>query len=124
MAAILQNSVPVDGPQTLVKVRRRLQRNTLLEPRQGQRSRQCELPTSQLRSALPILIPKLTALGVDVREMLPVRLFRRKQARLALRNHRKIAIVDGRVAITGSQNLVAADFVAGITYEELVLRLT
>ena len=39
-------------------------------------------------------------------------------------NHRKIAIVDGRVAFTGSQNLVASDFVAGITYEELVLRLT
>jgi cardiolipin synthase A/B len=76
------------------------------------------------RSTLPILIPKLTALGVDVREMLPVGLFRLKRARLDLRNHRKIAIVDGRVALTGSQNLVASDFVAGITYEELVLRLT
>jgi cardiolipin synthase A/B len=76
------------------------------------------------RAALHILIPKLTALGVDVREMLPVGLFNRKRARLDLRNHRKIAIVDGRVAFTGSQNLVAADFRAGITYEELVLRLT
>jgi cardiolipin synthase A/B len=76
------------------------------------------------RSTLPILIPKLTALGVDVREMLPVGLFRLKRARLDLRNHRKIAIVDGRVALTSSQNLVASDFVAGITYEELVLRLT
>jgi cardiolipin synthase len=55
--------------------------------------------------------------------MLPVGLFDRKRARLDLRNHRKIAIVDGRVAFTGSQNLIAADFVAGITYEELVLRL-
>jgi cardiolipin synthase len=76
------------------------------------------------RSTLPILIPKLTALGVDTREMLPVDLFRLKRARLDLRNHRKIAIVDGRVALTGSQNLVASDFVAGINYEELVLRLT
>jgi cardiolipin synthase len=76
------------------------------------------------RSTLPILIPKLTALGVDTREMLPVGLFRLKRARLDLRNHRKIAIVDGRVALTGSQNLVASDFVAGINYEELVLRLT
>jgi cardiolipin synthase A/B len=76
------------------------------------------------RSTLPILMPKLTALGVDVREMLPAGLFRLKRARLDLRNHRKIAIVDGRVALTGSQNLVASDFVAGITYEELVLRLT
>ena len=76
------------------------------------------------RAALPILIPKLTALGVDVREMLPVGLFSRKRARLDLRNHRKIAIVDGRIAFTGSQNLVAADFIPGVTYEELVLRLT
>jgi cardiolipin synthase A/B len=76
------------------------------------------------RSTLPILMPKLTALGVDVREMLPIGLFRLKRARLDLRNHRKIAIVDGRVALTGSQNLVASDFIAGITYEELVLRLT
>ncbi|MBR0795057.1 cardiolipin synthase [Bradyrhizobium jicamae] len=76
------------------------------------------------RAALPILIPKLTALGVNVREMLPVSLFGHKRARLDLRNHRKIAIVDGRAAFTGSQNLVASDFVAGVTYEELVLRLT
>jgi cardiolipin synthase len=76
------------------------------------------------RTGLRILMPKLTALGVDVKEMLPVGLFSRKRARLDLRNHRKIAVVDGRVAFTGSQNLVAADFIAGITYEELVLRLT
>jgi cardiolipin synthase len=76
------------------------------------------------RSALPTLIPKLTALGVDVRRMLPISLLGHKRTRLDLRNHRKIAIVDGRVAFTGSQNLVASDFVAGITYEELVLRVT
>jgi len=76
------------------------------------------------RSALPVLLPQLTALGVDIRQMLPISFFGHKRTRLDLRNHRKIAIVDGRVAFTGSQNLVAADFVAGITYEELVLRLT
>jgi cardiolipin synthase len=76
------------------------------------------------RSALPILIPKLSALGIDIKEMLPVSLFGHKRARLDLRNHRKIAIMDGRVAFTGSQNLIASDFVAGINYEELVLRLT
>jgi cardiolipin synthase A/B len=37
------------------------------------------------RSALPILIPKLTALGVDVREMLPASLLRFKRARLPRR---------------------------------------
>jgi cardiolipin synthase len=76
------------------------------------------------RSGLHVLLPKLAALGVDVREMLPVGLLRFRRARLDLRNHRKIAIVDGQVAFTGSQNLVASDFVAGIVYEELVLRLT
>jgi cardiolipin synthase len=94
--------------------------------RAAQRGVVCRVLVDSLgsRSALPILIPKLTALGVDVREMLPVGLFNRKRARLDLRNHRKIAIVDGRVAITGSQNLVASDFIAGITYEELVLRIS
>src|ERR1700758_632201 len=62
------------------------------------------------RSALPILIPKLTAFGVDVRLMLPISIFGRKRTRLDLRNHRKIAILDGRVAFTGSQNLVASNF--------------
>jgi cardiolipin synthase len=75
-------------------------------------------------STLRTLIPKLTALRVDVRTMLPIGLFRRRKARLDLRNHRKIAVVDGRIAYTGSQNLVAADFKPGIVYEELVLRLT
>jgi cardiolipin synthase len=76
------------------------------------------------RTAVPKLIASLSALGVDAKAMLPVGLFSRKRARLDLRNHRKIAIVDGRVAFTGSQNLVAADFIAGLTYEELVLRVT
>lgn len=76
------------------------------------------------RAGLHILKPKLTALGIEVREMLPVGLLRWKRARLDLRNHRKIAVIDGRLAFTGSQNLVASDFVEGITYEELVLRLT
>ena len=76
------------------------------------------------RSALSTLLPKLTGLGVAVKEMLPVGFFRWKMARLDLRNHRKIAVIDGRIAYTGSQNLVSADFKEGITYEELVARVT
>jgi cardiolipin synthase len=76
------------------------------------------------RSSVSTLIPKLTASGVAVHEMLPVGLFRWRSARLDLRNHRKIAVIDGRVAYTGSQNLVAADFKEGVTYEELMVRVT
>jgi cardiolipin synthase len=70
------------------------------------------------------LAPRLRAGGVEVTEVLKFRLFRRGQARFDLRNHRKIAVVDGRVAYVGSQNLVDADFKPGLVYEELVARVT
>src|SRR5262249_7652905 len=76
------------------------------------------------RAALRTLRPKLSALGVAVHEMLPVSLWPWKKARLDLRNHRKIAVVDGQVAYTGSQNLVAAAYKEGVTYEELMVRVT
>src|SRR5262245_24186335 len=76
------------------------------------------------RAALRTLRPKLSALGVAVHEMLPVSLWPWKKARLDLRNHRKIAVIDGRVAYTGSQNLVAAEYKEGVTYEELMVRVT
>jgi cardiolipin synthase len=67
---------------------------------------------------------KLAALGIAVHRILPVSFWQRNFARADLRNHRKVAVVDGRVAYTGSQNLVDAIFKAGITYEELVVRVT
>jgi cardiolipin synthase len=76
------------------------------------------------RSALRTLRPKLTALGVAVHEMLPVSLLPWRKARVDLRNHRKIAVIDGWVGYTGSQNLIAADFKAGIAYEDLMVRVT
>jgi cardiolipin synthase len=76
------------------------------------------------RPGLRTLRPKLTALGVAVREALPVRLVPWKKARLDLRNHRKIAVIDGRVGYTGSQNLVCAEFKEGLRYEELMARVT
>jgi cardiolipin synthase len=75
-------------------------------------------------SALRTLRPKLAAMGIAIHEMLPVSLWPWKKARLDLRNHRKIVVVDGRIAYTGSQNLVAAAFKEGITYEELMVRIT
>lgn len=48
--------------------------------------------------------------GVRVVAALPVNPLRALFARLDLRNHRKIAVVDGRVAFTGSQNIADAEF--------------
>lgn len=58
------------------------------------------------RHMLRTLAPGLRRSGVDVRAALPVRLYRIPFARIDLRNHRKIAVVDGRVAYVGSQNIV------------------
>jgi len=44
--------------------------------------------------------------GVEVVAALPAGLFRALFVRLDLRNHRKIAVIDGEIAYTGSQNLV------------------
>jgi cardiolipin synthase len=67
---------------------------------------------------------KLTALGVAAHAMLPIRLKPWRKARIDLRNHRKIAVIDGRVGYTGSQNMVAAEFAAGLSFEDLMVRVT
>ena len=51
------------------------------------------------------LLPELRAAGVRIEEMLPANPVRRKLARVDLRNHRKLAIIDGRTMYTGSQNI-------------------
>ena len=48
--------------------------------------------------------------GVNVVESLPVNPLRMLFARLDLRNHRKIAVIDGRIAYTGSQNITDESF--------------
>ncbi len=48
--------------------------------------------------------------GVQLVTVLPVGLFRVPFARLDLRNHRKLAVIDGRVAYTGSQNIVEPSY--------------
>jgi cardiolipin synthase len=75
-------------------------------------------------SGLRTLRPRLAALGVEFHEMLPIRLLPWRKARLDLRNHRKIAVIDGCVGYTGSQNLIAAGFKEGLTYEDLMVRVT
>jgi cardiolipin synthase A/B len=76
------------------------------------------------RTGLRTLRPKLTAAGVAVQEMLPVRLLPWKKARVDLRNHRKIAVIDGQVGYTGSQNMVSAEFKKGALFEEVMVRVT
>jgi cardiolipin synthase len=76
------------------------------------------------RKGLRTLRPKLTALGVEVHETLPVSLLPWRKARLDLRNHRKIVVIDGQVGYAGSQNLVASDFKEGLAYEDLMVRVT
>ncbi|HEY5309460.1 MAG TPA: phospholipase D-like domain-containing protein, partial [Casimicrobiaceae bacterium] len=48
---------------------------------------------------------------------------RRRTGRIDLRNHRKIAVIDGAIAYVGSQNLVDSTFKRGLDYEELNVRL-
>ena len=52
--------------------------------------------------------------GVKVVAALPVGPFRMLFQRLDLRNHRKIAVIDGRIAYAGSQNLTDSTFRAGL----------
>jgi cardiolipin synthase len=94
--------------------------------RAARRGVRCRVLADAIGSRRPLrtLRPRLAALGVALHEMLPISLLPWRKARLDLRNHRKIAVIDGRVGYTGSQNLVAAGFKEGITYEELVVRVT
>ncbi|MEZ5361431.1 MAG: cardiolipin synthase [Bryobacterales bacterium] len=56
------------------------------------------------------LAKKLRAAGVPMREALPAGLREALYSRTDLRNHRKVLVIDGRVAYTGSQNLADPRF--------------
>lgn len=62
--------------------------------------------------------------GVEVIAMLKVGFFRHNAARFDLRNHRKLAVIDGRIGYVGSQNISDPVFVPGHPNEELVARVT
>jgi cardiolipin synthase len=67
---------------------------------------------------------EMIARGVELREALPVGLFRRRMARLDLRNHRKVVVIDGRVGYTGSQNIVDAGYGhKDLAWHDLMVRL-
>jgi len=56
------------------------------------------------------LAPQLRQQGIEVLPALPVNLLRMGLARMDLRNHRKLAIIDGRIAYTGSQNVIRPSY--------------
>ncbi len=62
------------------------------------------------RHMLRSLGPWLERHGVAVARGLPANPLRRRFARLDLRNHRKLAIIDGQQAFVGSQNIVEASY--------------
>ena len=76
------------------------------------------------RSGLRALAPQLRRAGVEVTALLPLRMWGPNRARFDLRNHRKVAVIDGRVAFFGSQNVVSAHANAGLTNEEMMVRAT
>jgi cardiolipin synthase len=75
------------------------------------------------KRALRKLATQMRAKGIEVTALLPVGLFRRNAARFDLRNHRKIAVMDGKIGYTGSQNITNGQFVAGFPNEEMVVRV-
>jgi cardiolipin synthase A/B len=67
--------------------------------------------------------PSLRAAGVEVIALLRVGFFRRNAARLDLRNHRKIVVIDGKIGYVGSQNIVDPGFIPAYPNEELLARV-
>jgi cardiolipin synthase len=92
-----------------------------------QRGVKCRVLVDSVGSTrmLKRLGPRMVAQGVQLRETLPVGIFRRRMARIDLRNHRKLAVIDGRIAYTGSQNIVNADYGhKDIAWHDMMARLT
>jgi cardiolipin synthase len=95
--------------------------------RAQQRGVTCRLLADALGSrhvGFPALAPRLREKGIEAFATLKPALLRSRGARMDLRNHRKIAVIDGRIAYTGSMNLVDPNFKPGLTYEELMARIT
>ncbi len=74
-------------------------------------------------------IRRLKAIGVEWRLLLPVQPWRGRWQRPDLRNHRKVVVVDGRVAFMGSQNMIDRTYDRwtnrrrGLRWLDLMLRL-
>ena len=93
--------------------------------RAAARGVQCRLLLDAVgaKSGLRRYSKRLRAAGIVVQVMLPGGLRWRRSGRMDLRNHRKLAVIDGCAGYVGSQNLAAPDFVAGFPNRELVARV-
>ncbi|TQO19500.1 cardiolipin synthetase 2 [Rhodoglobus vestalii] len=73
-------------------------------------------------------IRRLKQMGVQWQVMLPVQPLKWKFQRPDLRNHRKILVIDGKLAFTGSQNMVDSAYnkrvnkKRGLTWKDLMVR--
>ena len=76
------------------------------------------------RAGLARVAPSLRAAGAEVIAVMPLRVWGHNAARFDLRNHRKIAVIDGAVAYFGSQNIVGNRANPGLVNEELAVRAT
>ena len=73
------------------------------------------------RPTLKRLGKEMRAAGIEVYGVLPVRFIR---GRADIRNHRKIAVIDGRTAYTGSQNIVDASYGhKDMAWHDMMIRL-
>lgn len=76
------------------------------------------------------LVKRLDSSGVRWRRSLPIRPWKGEYQRPDLRNHRKILVVDGEIAFTGSQNIIdrsynkARNRRKGFQWKDLSLRCT
>ena len=76
------------------------------------------------------LVRQFNRSGVPWRRMLPIRPWRGEWQRPDLRNHRKILVVDGQVAYTGSQNIIHRSYNKkknlrkGLEWKDLMVRGT
>jgi len=75
-------------------------------------------------SALLSISHDLKEAGIEVYDALPVGFLRRRASRIDLRNHRKIVVIDGITAYTGSQNIVDDNYgFKNLVWYDLTARL-
>jgi cardiolipin synthase A/B len=73
---------------------------------------------------------KLTAAGIEWHEMMPIKPLKGKWRRPDLRNHRKLLVVDGKVAFMGSQNMIDSSYLlpknikVGRHWKDLNIKIT